>query len=89
MERHQDHSDLVPDSKSCGGSLVHAESCTCWLPWTSHPLYGVVGWSPNPEEKTCGSEIGLTMRGGPVFLLSAQTFRWESSNPGSTSFLTG
>ena len=29
------------------------------------------------------------MRGGPVFLLSAQTFRWESSNPGSTSFLTG
>jgi hypothetical protein len=28
MERHQDHSDLVPDSKSCGGSLGHAESCT-------------------------------------------------------------
>lgn len=57
-------------------------------PGLAIPSMGLWGGRPTQKKKHVG-QIGLTMRGGPVFLLSAQTFRWESSNPGSTSFLTG
>ena len=58
-------------------------------PGLAIPSMGLWGGRPTQKKKHVGQRLALLCEGVRFFLLSAQTFRWESSNPGSTSFLTG